>query len=135
MVAHREGVGMITERTIREAKAAADDYRQRGETERAQAIETLVEAARNSNSDGNGVPPMAEPVAGDTERVGDLFSVSGPTLKKWVEEGRYMSYRVGKFSIPRELVEEYVRRSGSSLELEDFTPEEAARLVAEGRGR
>ncbi len=119
---------MITEQTIRDAEAIADELRQRGEPKRAQTIETLVEAARNGTSS------TTEPVAEDTEQVGDLFSVSGPTLKKWVEEGRYTSYRVGKFRIPRELVEEYVRRSGSSLDLEDFTPEEAARLVAEGRG-
>jgi excisionase family DNA binding protein len=124
---------MITEQTIREAEEIANELRQRGEVGRAQTIETLVEAARTGNG-ANGASQAPEPVAEDTEQVGDLFSVSGPTLKKWVEEGRYASYRVGKFSIPRELVEEYVRRSGPSLDLEDFTPEEAARLVAEGRG-
>jgi hypothetical protein len=124
---------MITEQTIKDAEAIADELRQRGEPGRARAIDTIVEAVRNGH--GNGTSSTTEPVAEDTERVGDLFSVSGPVLKKWVEEGRYTSYRVGNFSIPRELVEEYVRRSGSSLELEDFTPEEAARLVAEGRGQ
>lgn len=122
---------MITEQTIRDAEEIADELRQRGESGRARTIETLVEAARNG---ANGASQAPETAAEDTERVGDLFSVSGPTLKQWVEEGRYTSYRVGKFSIPRELVEEYVRRSGPSLDLEDFTREEAARLVAEGRG-
>ncbi len=125
---------MITEQTIRDAEAIADELRQRGDAQRAQAIDTIVEAVRTGNG-ANGASRAPEPVAEDTERVGDLFSVSGPVLKKWVEEGRYTSYRVGRFSIPRELVEEYVRRSGSSLDLEDFTPEEAAQLVAEGRGQ
>ena len=123
---------MITEQTIREAEEIADELRQRGEVGRAQTIETLVEAARNGNG-ANGAVQTPEPAAEDTERVGQLYGVSGPTLKQWVEEGRYTSYQVGRLPIRRETVEEYVRRSGSSLELEDFTPEEAARLVAEGR--
>jgi len=120
---------MITEQTIRDAEAIADELRQRGEPGRAQTIDTIVEAVRN----GNGATSTPEPVAEDTERVGQLYGVSGQTLKQWVEEGRYTSYQVGRLPIRRETVEEYVRRSGSSLELEDFTPEEAARLVAEGR--
>ncbi len=120
---------MITEQTIRDTEAIADELRQRGEPGRAQTIDTIVEAVRN----GNGATSTPEPVAEDTERVGQLYGVSGQTLKQWVEEGRYTSYQVGRLPIRRETVEEYVRRSGSSLELEDFTPEEAARLVAEGR--
>ncbi len=122
---------MVTEQTIKDAQAVADELRQRGEAERAQAIDVIVEAVRNGNG---GASPAAGPTAEASERVGDLFSVSGPTLKKWVEEGRYTSYRVGKFSIPRELVEEYVRRAGPSLDLEEVSDEEAARLVAEERG-
>lgn len=124
---------MVTEQTIRDAQAAADDLRQRGEAARALAIETIVEAVRNGNG-GNGASPTTAPAAQDTERVGQLYGVTGPTLKKWVEEGRYTSYQVGRLPIRRETVEEYVRRSGPSLDLEEVLDEEAARLVAEERG-
>jgi len=123
---------MITEQTIKEAEAIADELRQRGEPGRAQTIDTIVEAVRTGNG-ANGASAAPEPVAEDTERVGDLYGVSGPTLKKWVEEGRYTSYRVGNFSVPRESVEEYVRLAGPSLDLEEISDEEAAELVAEGR--
>ncbi len=121
---------MVTAQTIKVALAAADELRQRGEIERAQAINTIVEAVRT----GNGASSAPEPATEDTERVGDLYGVPGPTLKKWVEEGRYTSYRVGKFSVPRESVEEYVRLAGPSLDLEEISDEEAAELVAEERG-
>ncbi len=105
---------MVTAQTIKVALAVADELRQRGEIDRAQAIDTIVEAVRT----GNGASLAPEPVAEDTERIGDLYGVPGPTLKKWVEEGRYTSYRVGKFSVPRESVEEYVRLAGPSLDLD-----------------
>ena len=123
---------MVTAQTIKVAQAAANELRQRGEAERAQAIETLVEAVRNGN--GNGMPPVTEPAVEDTEQVGQLYGVSGPTLKKWVEEGRYTSYQVGRLPIRRETVEEYVRRGGPSLDLEEVSDEEAVRLVNEERG-
>ena len=127
---------MVTAQTIKVALAAADELRQRGEIERAQAIDTIVDAVRTANgaNGANGASAAPEPVAEDTERIGDLYGVPGPTLKKWVEEGRYTSYRVGKFSVPRESVEEYVRLAGPSLDLEEISDEEAAELVAEERG-
>jgi len=72
---------MITEQTIRDTEAIADELRQRGEPGRAQTIDTIVEAVRN----GNGATSTPEPVAEDTERVGQLYGVSGQTLKQWVE--------------------------------------------------
>lgn len=50
---------MITEQIIREAEAIADELRQRGEAERARAIDIIVEAVRN----GNSAPPATEPAA------------------------------------------------------------------------
>jgi len=122
---------VITEQIIREAEAIADELRQRGEAERARAIDIIVEAVRN----GNSAPPATEPAATeDIEGVGQLYGVSGQTLKKWVEEGRYTSYQAGRLPIRRTTVEGYVRRGGPSLELEEVSDEEAARLVAEERG-
>ncbi len=123
---------MVTAQTIKVALAAADELRQRGEIERAQAIDTIVEAVRTANG-ANGASVAPEPVAEDMERVGQLYGVSGQTLKQWVEEGRYTRYQVGRLPIRRETVEEYVRRAGPSLDLEEVSDEEAAQLVAEGR--
>jgi hypothetical protein len=124
---------MITEQTIRDAEAIADELRQRGDAQRAQTIDTIVEAVRTGNG-ANGASAAPEPVAEDTERVGQLYGVSGQTLKQWVEEGRYTRYQVGRLPIRRETVEEYVRRAGPSLDLEEVSNEEAAQLVAEERG-
>ncbi len=66
---------MITEQTNRDAEAIADELRQRGDAQRAQAIDTIVDAVRTGNG-ANGASAAPEPVAEDTERVGDLFSVS-----------------------------------------------------------
>ncbi len=127
---------MITEQTIRDAEAIADELRQRGDAQRAQTIDTIVEAVRTGNgaNGANGASAAPEPVAEDTERVGQLYGVSGQTLKQWVEEGRYTRYQVGRLPIRRETVEEYVRRAGPSLDLEEVSNEEAAQLVAEERG-
>lgn len=116
---------MISEQTINVAKSAAAELRERGEQERAQAIEALIDAVTN------GMAPRPDQPAMD--QVGDLVGATGPMLKKWVQEGRFSAYRAGKFVIPKELVEEYVRRAGPSLDLEEIPDEEAARLVAEGR--
>lgn len=72
--------------------------------------------------------------AGD--EVGDLEGATGQQIEEWVREGRYSSYRVGgNLVVPREIMEEYVRVAGTALELDDLSPEEAARVVAEGRKR
>jgi hypothetical protein len=118
---------VISEQTIDVAKSAAAELRERGEQERAQAIEALIDAVRES------MAPRRDQPATETEQVGDLVGATGPMLKKWVQEGRFSAYRAGKFVIPKELVEEYVRRAGPSLDLEEIPDEEAARLVAEGR--
>jgi len=68
--------------------------------------------------------------------VGDLVGVTGQTIKNWVKEGRMKAYRIGsRIMVPREIVEEYVRSAGESLDLDDCSPEEAARLVDEARGK
>ncbi len=46
------------------------------------------------------------------------------------------AYRIGsRIMAPREVVEAYVRSAGESLGLDDCSPEEAARLVDEARGK
>ncbi len=68
--------------------------------------------------------------------VGDLVGVTGQTIKNWVKEGRMKAYRIGsRIMVPREVVEEYVRSAGESLDLDDCSPEEAVRLVDEVRGK
>ncbi len=66
--------------------------------------------------------------------AGDLLGASGQTIGDLVRDGRLVEYRVGeRIVIPREMVAEYVGRARSSLDLDDIPPDEAARLVAEGR--
>lgn len=117
---------MITEQTIKEARSAVEELRQRGESERARAIEALIDAVRDE------AVPALDLLT--TTQTGNLLGVTGQTIKNWVREGRFTGYRIGnRIMIPRTMVEEYVRRAGPLLELEDFDADEAARLVAEGR--
>lgn len=117
---------MITEQTLTIAKTTAAELRKRGEPDKAQAIEALVEAANQMTI------PTLDLLT--TTETGNLFGVTGQTIKNWVRHGRFPGYRVGsRIMIPREVVEEYVRRAGPSLSLEELSDEEAARLVAEER--
>src|SRR5215210_4212507 len=117
---------MITERTLVVAQVTAAELRRRGETEQAEAIEALVAAVRDE-----AMPSFDLPT--DTE-AGDLLGAGGQTIGGWARDGQLAGYRVGRrIVIPRETVAEYVRRAGSSLDLDDIPPGEAARLVAEGR--
>ena len=117
---------MITEQTLTAARAAADDLRQRGEIERAAAIEALVDAAK----------PEALPALDllTTGQAGELLGVTGQTIKNWVRAGRLTGYRVGgRIMLPREAVVAYVQQARQSLDLDELSDKEAARLVAEGR--
>lgn len=105
---------MVTEQTLAIARETVAELRRRGQSARADAV--------------------AGQQAAGTGETADLFGVDGPTLKRWVAEGRCAGYRVGELlTVPREIVEEYVRRAASSLDLEDVSDEEAARVVEEGR--
>ncbi len=117
---------MITQDTLRLARTAAEELRQRGEQDRAQAIEALVAAARDE-----AVPALD--VLTSTE-AGDLLGVTGQTIKNWVGHGHLAGYRVGgRIMAPKEAIADYVRRARGSLALEEVTDEEAAKLVAKGR--
>jgi excisionase family DNA binding protein len=118
---------MVTDETIKTAEATATELRQRGATEQAQAIEEIIAAVRQGPAPTSALPPL--------EEIPNLVGATGQMIKQWVQEGRYAAYRVGNILIPREAVEEYVRRAGLSLELEELSDEEAARLVAEDRRR
>jgi hypothetical protein len=66
--------------------------------------------------------------------VGDLLGASGQAIRDWVRDRQIAEYRVsGRIVVPRGTVAAYVGRARSSLDLEDIPPDEAARLVAEGR--
>lgn len=117
---------MITEETLEIVKKTADDLRQRGENERAQAIEALVQAV------GEEAVPSLDLLT--TTEAGDVLGVTGQTIKNWVRRGRLVGYRVGgRIMVPKETVVDYVRRARESLDLEEISDAEAARLVAEGR--
>jgi excisionase family DNA binding protein len=116
---------MITQRTIEVAQAAAE-LRQRGEHERAEAIDALLAATCE-----DAIPALDLLTS---TQAGQLLGVSGQTIKNWVRDGRLSGFRVGsRIMIPKEIVSDYVRRARQSLELEDIPDEEAARLVGEGR--
>lgn len=117
---------MVTEQTLAIARETVAELRRRGESVRADAVEALITAVTRD--------AVAGQQAEGTGETADLFGVDGPTLKRWVAEGRFAGYRVGEqLTVPREIVEEYVRRAASSLDLEDVSDEEAARVVEEGR--
>lgn len=117
---------MITEQTIKEARTAVEELRRRGESDRAEAIEALIDAVRDD------IIPALDLLT--TTQTGNLLGVSGQTIKNWVRGGRFTGYRVGNhIMIPKAAVEEYMRRAAPALDLDDYSPEEAARLVSEGR--
>jgi excisionase family DNA binding protein len=119
---------MLSEATRVLAERMAADLRRRGEEEPAQVIETLVREAQ-----GNPIAPLDLLTS---TQAGELLGVTGQTIKNWVREGTLDGYRIGgRIMIPRRIVEEYVARAGISLDLEEVSDEEAARLVAEDRRR
>lgn len=119
---------MLTEATRVLAERIVDDLRRRGEEEPAQVIETLVREAQ-----GNATAPLDLLTS---TQAGELLGVTGQTIKNWVREGSLDGYRIGgRIMVPRQVVAEYVSRAGLSLDLEEFSDEEAAHLVAEGRRR
>ena len=116
---------MISRETLQIAKRTAEELRQRGEHERAEAVEALLEAAREE-----AVPSLDLLTS---TQAGDLLGVTGQTIKNWVRQGRLGGYRVGgRIMIPKEVITEYVRRARGSLNLEEISDSEAARLVTEG---
>ena len=117
---------MISREMLQIAKRTAEELRLRGEHERAEAIETLVEAARDE------AVPSLDLLT--TTQAGELLGVTGQTIKNWVRSGQLAGFRVGgRIMIPRDVVADYVRRARASLELAPLSDTEAAELVAEGR--
>ncbi len=117
---------MVTAKTLKLAQRTADDLRQRGEVDQAKAIETLVKAV------GDEQLPSLDLLT--STQAGDLLGVSGQTIKNWVRHGRLAAYRVGsRVMVPKDAVADYVRRAETSLDLEDLSDGQAARLVAQGR--
>lgn len=144
------------------AEQLVEQLRSDGDMVRADAVAALVRAATRGRSEfggssatgtaprlggqertagrpaGVGKPRRRDrPLLGDlltSTQAGDLIGVSGQTIKRWVKEGRFQAYRIGaRVMVPREVVEEYVRLARPSLDLDDVSGEEAARLVREVR--
>jgi len=117
---------MISQETLQSARRTAEELRQRGQLERAHAIESLVEAARE-----DAIPTLDLLTS---REAGELVGVTGQTIKNWVRQGRLEGYRVGsRIMIPKNVVADYVSRARQSLELDAISDEEATGLVEEGR--
>jgi excisionase family DNA binding protein len=119
---------MITSDTIQVAKKTAAELRRLGQLEQAEAIEALLAVAPDET-----IPSLD---LWTTTQAGELLGVSGQTIKNWVKQGRLSAFRVGgRIMIPKDALAEYVRKAKTSLDLDEVSDEEAARLVAEGRTR
>ena len=117
---------MVTRETLRLAQTATEELRQRGEHDRAKAIDALVEASRDEALPTLDVLTSSE--------AGDVLGVTGQTIKNWIRQGRLAGYRVGsRIMVPKEALADYVCRARGALDLDDVSDEEAADLVAEGR--
>lgn len=117
---------MISNETLQIARQTAEELRQRGEHSRAEAIEALVDAAHEDDL------PALDLLT--TTDAGKAVGVSGQTIKNWVRQGQLHAFRVGgRIMVPKDVMEEYVRRARSSLDLPVISDEEAAELVDEGR--
>jgi excisionase family DNA binding protein len=117
---------MVTQETLRLARTAAEELRQRGEFDRAKAIDALVEASRDE------ALPALDVVT--SSAAGDVLGVTGQTIKNWVRQRRLAGYRVGgRIMVPKEALADYVCRARTALDLDDVSDQEAADLVAEGR--
>jgi excisionase family DNA binding protein len=116
---------MLDKSSVAAAKRAIEKLRREGDPEAAAAVDTLLRSASS---------PVAELDYYTTTEAGNLLRVTGQTIKNWVASGRLPGYRIGsRIVIPKCAVEEYVRRAGASLNLEDLPDDEAAEVVAEGR--
>jgi excisionase family DNA binding protein len=119
---------LVSRDTVRIAEETVEQLRLRGENEQARAIQDLIEATRDES------PPSLDLLT--STQAGELLGVSGQTIKNWVRRGHIPAFRVGgRIMVPKDAVVEYVRRAKTSLDLEDVSDDEAARIVAEGRGR
>lgn len=119
---------MVTQRALDVARQTAEELRERGADEQAAAIETLLAVARE-----DAVPTLDLLTS---NQAGELFGVTGQTIKNWVKQGQLEGYRVGgRIMVPKDALIKYVQRARTSLELPDLSDEEAASLVAEGRRR
>lgn len=116
---------MISEQAVAAAKRAADKLRQEGDDEAAEAVDALLRAASSP------IPPLDYYT---TTEAGNLLRVTGQTIKNWVGQGRLPGYRIGgRIVVSKAAVEDYARRAGASLDLDDLTDDEAASVVAEDR--
>ncbi|MGH2354891.1 MAG: helix-turn-helix domain-containing protein [Chloroflexota bacterium] len=117
---------MVNAQTIDDAKAAAEELRRIGQEDAAQAVLALIDSVRTA-------PPPQNDLLTTTE-AGNVFGVTGQTIKNWVRDERLAGYRIGgRIMLPRRAVEEYVHQAGASLDFEPLSDEEAAQVVAEGR--
>lgn len=113
---------------LKRAQRLRDQLEEQGEPEEAEIVDRLLRQWQAST-----IPALDLMT---TTEAGNLIGVTGQTIKNWVKNGSFQGYRVGnRIMIPREAVEEYVRRARTSLDLEEISDEEASELVREGRRR
>src|SRR5688500_4937778 len=117
---------MLTEQTVTRARLAADVLRRQGDVEGAEAVEALVRSVDQQ------VTPMGRLLT--SSQAGARLGVTGQTVKNWVRSRTLSGYRLGgRLMIPEPVVEDYIRRAGASLDVDDLSDEEAVELVAEDR--
>lgn len=117
---------MISDETLQTARRTAEELRERGEYEQAQAIEALVQATQED------ALPTLDLLS--TTDAGNVLGVSGQTIKNWVRQGNLRGYRIGgRIMVPRDALAEYIRRARQSVDLDVTSDQDAAKLVEEGR--
>lgn len=114
---------------VARAQAAIAQLRRRGDSSTADILEELLQVP----SERETIPALDMLTTAET---GDLIGVTGQTIKNWVKAGTFPGYRVGnRIMISRAVVEEYVHRARTSLDVEDLSDGAAAALIREGRRR
>ena len=114
---------------VARAQAAITRLRQRGDSSIADVVVELLQALPEHET----IPALDVLTTTETS---DLIGVTGQTIKNWVEAGTFPGYRVGnRIMISRAVVEEYVHRARTSLDIEELSDEEAGELIREGRRR
>jgi excisionase family DNA binding protein len=117
---------MPVDEAIARARGIAGDLRRRGELDGADAIEALIRTV------GSGEQPRKRLLT--STQAGQRLGVTGQTVKNWVKSRQLAGVRMGgRVLVPDAAVDEYLRRAGASLDLEDLADAEAAALVAEDR--
>jgi len=114
---------------VARAQVAIAQLRERGDSTTADVLAELLQALP-----GHETVPALDVLT--TTETGDLIGVTGQTIKNWFKASTFPGYRVGnRIMISRAVVEKYVHRARTSLDIEELSDEAEAELIREGRRR